>query len=247
MKSPHSGRVAIVTGCARGIGQGIALALASEGASLVLIDLDPCAETAERVAQCGVESLPLQADASSADDWARIRARVDERFGRADILVNNAGVCPFVEFKDLTYVEWRRVMQINFDSAFLGAMTFASLMASNKWGRIVNLASASVATEQTGLVHYIASKMGVVGLTRGLANDLAKDGITANAIAPAITNTPATAVIPEPIKRAVYERQPVSRPAEASEVAAAAVYLCSEQAAMVTGQTLMVSGGLTKL
>ncbi len=180
----HTGRVAIVTGAGKGIGQETAVQLARRGAQVALLDLGDVAETAALIAQAGGEALPIQADVGNPDDWARAARAVEARFGRADILVNNAGIYPFQTFDGLDYALWSKVLRINLDSQFLGARAFVPLMKWNGWGRIVNIASNSIASNVPGLSHYMASKMGAIGFTRGLANDLGDTGITVNAVAP---------------------------------------------------------------
>lgn len=245
----HRGKVAVVTGSASGIGRAIALLFHAEGAHVVFADLaDSSAAMDGAQMEVGAgRAMSVQLDASSEASWDDLRAEVEAAFGTPDILINNVGLCPFVPFLDQDYIGWRSTMQINVDTAFLGARTLVPGMVAKGWGRIINLASASIATEQFGLSAYLASKSAVVGLTRGLANDLGRHGITANAIAPSITTTPATQVVPEDMKRQVYSRAPIPREADPGEIASAVSFLASDRAAFVTGQTLMISGGLTKL
>ena len=246
MSDSQKGRIAAITGSAQGIGRALAVALAQRGATVVLLDIIDTSETEALVRAAGGEVLSLRADVSRAEDWAAAAAAIDQRFGRLDILVNNAGIYPFTHFDALDYELWSKVLRINLDGAFLGAKALVPLMRKNKWGRIVNLASASIAGETPGFVHYMASKMGVVGLTRGLANDLGPDGITVNAVAPSVTDTPGTRVSPDAAKEAVWSRQPIRRFAQPDDITGAILFFTSDDAAFITGQMLVVDGGLTK-
>ena len=182
----HDGRVAIVTGAAHGIGQAIAVKLAERGARLVLVDIDDTAETAARI---GTEALSISADVSKDADWDRVGNEVDRHFGRADIVVNNAAYYPHGLIDDLDYATWRQTLAVNLDAHFLSAKHFVPRMRSHHWGRFVGISSNSIGTSVQGLSHYMASKMGIIGFMRGLANDVASDGITANSVLPGLTNT----------------------------------------------------------
>ena len=186
MSGTHSGRVAVVTGAGRGIGQAIAEVLAARGASVVLVDRVEPSETAEMLAAIICRSSPT---CLLGADWERVAALTMERFCRADIVVNNAAILPVAHIDDMSFEDWTSVLRINLDSHFLSAKNFVPLMRKNNWGRFVNISSNSIGVPAKGLSHYMASKMGVVGFVRGLANDLGGHGITVNALLPAITNT----------------------------------------------------------
>jgi NAD(P)-dependent dehydrogenase (short-subunit alcohol dehydrogenase family) len=243
-KPSHESRVAVVTGAARGIGQAIALKLASQGATLVLVDMEEAHETAQMI---DGESLIVTGDVSSAPDWQRIDETVQNRFGGADIVVNNAGIGSERMIDDLDIDLWRKTLAINLEAHFLSAKQFVPQMRKKGWGRFVNISSNSIGLAIPGMSHYMASKMGVIGFVRGLANDVADSGITVNAILPAITNTRLTQDMPEEIKRQTWQGQAIKRFAQPSDIAGAVAFLTSEDASFITGQALPVDGGQYKI
>ncbi|MDH6266013.1 NAD(P)-dependent dehydrogenase (short-subunit alcohol dehydrogenase family) [Rhizobium sp. SG_E_25_P2] len=243
-KPSHESRVAVVTGAARGIGQAIALKLASQGATLVLVDMEEAHETAQMI---DGESLIVIGDVSSAPDWQRIDETVQNRFGGADIVVNNAGIGSERMIDDLDIDLWRKTLAINLEAHFLSAKQFVPQMRKKGWGRFVNISSNSIGLAIPGMSHYMASKMGVIGFVRGLANDVADSGITVNAVLPAITNTRLTQDMPEEIKRQTWQSQAIKRFAQPSDIAGAVAFLTSEDASFITGQALPVDGGQYKI
>lgn len=246
MSDRHQGRVATVTGGAKGIGRAFAERLAAEGAAVAVIDLEAATDTMATLSGAGAEAASFEGDVTSEDDVARLSAEIAERFGRCDILVNNVGIYPNEPFEEVTFAKWRRVMSINLDSMFLTAKAFAPGMVERGWGRIVNMASNTFATSVTGYSHYIASKGGVIGFTRALASDLADEGITVNAIAPSLVRTHGTQVThPRSDERfeAVSSMQAIKRTQMPEDLAGTLSFLASEDAAFLTGQTLYVDGG----
>lgn len=244
MAATHSGRVAVVTGAGRGIGRAIARLLAERGASVVLVDR---VEPTETAALIGGDCLSVVADVSSDAGWTAIAKATMDGFGRADIVVNNAAIMGVTHIDQLTFEEWKNFFAVNLDAHFFSAKHFVPLMRQNKWGRFVNISSNSIGVPQQGMSHYMATKMGVIGFVRGLANDLGGDGITVNAILPAITNTPATAVVPEEFKREVWIQQAIKRFADPEDIAGPVVFLTSDDAAFITGQSVVVDGGMYKI
>jgi NAD(P)-dependent dehydrogenase (short-subunit alcohol dehydrogenase family) len=246
MKEPqtHTGRIAVVTGAARGIGYAVATKLAQRGARVALVDLElPDAQAAALPGQ----ALAIAADVSSEAGWAHIGERVRAQLGDADIIVNNAGIYPQIALEDLDYQKWRHSLAVNLDSNYFSAREFVPGMRKKKWGRFVNISSNSIGTNLPGLSHYMAAKMGVLGFVRGLANEVGQDGITVNAIVPALTNTPGTSKVPEELKRSVWQLQAIKRFAEPEDIAGPIVFLTSDDAAFVTGQALVADGGMYKI
>ncbi len=233
-------RVALVTGASRGIGKAIAIALASAGAD-VAVDYrkervaadEVCAE----IRKLGHRAIPVQADVSFAADVERLIARVESDLGSVDILVNNAGISQIKPFDQLTEDDWDELLRVNLKSAFLVTQRVLPGMRTRHWGRIINL--SSVAAQTGGVIgpHYAASKAGLIGLTHSYASLLAKEGITANAIAPALIETDMITSHPN----ASPARLPVGRFGSPEEIGRIAVLLAESD--FLTGQTISPNGG----
>lgn len=232
-------RVALVTGAAQGLGQAIAVALAAQGTRVLATDLTLPQETADKI---GPAAQALRLDVTSEEDWASV-AKISKGFGGVDIVVNNAGYFPNRLIDDLDLKTWRKTIATNLDSHFLSVKHFLPAMRAKKWGRFVGISSNMVGLPIPGMSHYIASKMGIIGFMRGLANDVAADGITANAVLPGLTNTPATANQTEEQKRATWEYQAIKRLGETGDITGAILFLTSEGASFITGQSIVVDGG----
>ena len=235
----HGGRVALVTGAGQGIGQAVALALAERGARVIATDLKPPQETAGKI---GPTATALQLDVAQEEDWRSASIRSLD-VGEVDIVVNNAGYFPNRRIEELDLPTWRKTMATNLDSHFLSAKYFLPAMKKKKWGRFVGISSNMVGLAIPGMSHYIASKMGIIGFMRGLANDVANDGITANAVLPGLIHTQATAPQSEEEKRATWEQQAIKRMGEPGDVTGAILFLTSDDAAFITGQAIVVDGG----
>ncbi len=244
MTKSHDGRVALVTGAGRGIGQAIAKTLSSRGAAVVLVDR---AEPSETAALMAGDSLSIVADVSQESGWAQIAEQTLGRFGRADIIVNNAGIFELGIIDDIDYALWRRVLSVNLDSHFFSAKAFVPTMRARGWGRFVGIASNSIALADQGMSPYMASKMGIQGFTRGLANDVGGDGITVNALLPSLTRTPGTAHAIDAISAPVVAAQAIKRLAVPEDIVGTVAFLTSDDAAFITGQSIVVDGGLYKL
>lgn len=246
LQHSHAGRVAVVTGASRGIGLAIARGLAQRGASVVAVALDDLADADRSLTELGCAYVTVQADVSKAADWQKIRDHALATFDTVDIVVNNAGITPAGLIDTLDLDQWHAVLRTNLDSVFLSAKEFAPQMVERGWGRFVNIASSSINSNKPGISHYMASKMGVIGFTRGLANDLGATGVTVNAVGPGLTRTAATASFPEFAVKAVVSRQAIPRMAEPQDIVGPVLFLSSEDAGFITGHTIMVDGGFSK-
>lgn len=238
------GKVAIVTGAGRGIGRAIAVKLAQCGADVALVDL---AAPTESAAMAGPSAVAFAGDVSSEVTWAKLGDVIDRTFNRLDIIVNNAAVFPRGLIDELGFDAWHQAFAVNLDAQFHSAKHFVPRMRKNGYGRFIAISSNSIGVAEQGLSAYMATKMGAIGFMRGLANDVAADGITCNAILPSLTNTPATAGMPEEAKQFVWRQQAIKRLAEPEDIVGPVAFLASEEASFITGQALVVDGGLYKI
>lgn len=237
-------QIAVVTGGARGIGFGIAKRLAEEGAAVALLDRNR--EGANAAAQkIQGEAGAFATDVSSPEDVKRTMSDVLKRFGRIDVLVNAAGIYPASPFESLPFEEWRSVMSVNLDGTFLCCQAVFPAMRAQGYGRIVNIASATFRKGNANFAAYVASKGGVVGLTRVIASEGGPHGITANVIAPGVIDSEGMHATPmsEAVLTGIIALQPVKVGGQPSDIAAAVAYLASAEARFITGQTVGVNGG----
>jgi NAD(P)-dependent dehydrogenase (short-subunit alcohol dehydrogenase family) len=235
----HEGRVALVTGAAQGIGQAIAIALADRGAQVIATDLRFPQETIDKI---GPAAHALQLDVTSEEDWHSVFIKSRD-VGEVDVVINNAGFFPNRPIDELDLAAWRKTMATNLDSHFLSVKYFLPTMRKKKWGRFVGISSNMVGLAIPGMSHYIASKMGIIGFMRGLANDVANDGVTANAVLPGLTNTLAIVSQPDEMKRATWEQQAIKRLGEPEDITGAVLFLTSDDASFITGQAIVADGG----
>lgn len=240
-----SGKVAIVTGANTGIGQGIAVALAKAGADIALVGRSEATETADQVRALGRKAVLISADLSSVEPCDRIVSETVEQLGGADILVNNAGIIRRNDALDFTADDWDAVMDTNLKSLFFLCQSVARHMVQQGGGKIINI--ASMLTFQGGIrvASYTASKSGVGGLTKLLANEWAGKGINVNAIAPGYIATNNTAALQADEKRnaEILGRIPAGRWGDPEDLGGAAVFLSSDAAKYVQGHILAVDGG----
>lgn len=240
------GRVAIVTGAARGIGQAIAVKLASEGADLALCDVQKewLADTAARVGAHGRRAECYAVDVSKADQVQAAVAEIEKAFGRIDILVNNAGITRDTFLVRMSEEDWDAVLSVNLKGAFLFTRAVAKPMIKQRSGVIVNIASIIGLIGNAGQCNYAASKAGLIALTKSVAKELASRGIRANAVAPGYIQTQMTEKLPEEIRQKMLQAIPLGRMGVPEDVANVVAFLASDEAAFVTGQVLSVCGGM---
>jgi len=242
-----SGKVAIVTGAGGGMGVAIARRLASGGAKVIAndISLDAAEKTVDDLAKAGHEAVAVAGDVSAAGDVRRLVDGTLKRFGAIHVLVNNAGVLRPTRVVDMEEEEWDLIIRVNLKGTYLCSRAVLPVMRAQGWGRIVNMSStAGRSTSTVGGAHYTASKAGVLGFTRHLARESARDGITVNAVCPGLFDTEMVrATISQEQMDAYAERFPVNRIGEPREVAEVVAFLASERTAYITGASLDINGG----
>jgi 3-oxoacyl-[acyl-carrier protein] reductase len=240
------GQVALVTGGARGIGKSIAGALAAKGVNVAVADIDEGAaqETAREMEAKGVKAISFKMDVSNADDVARVVSGVKEGLGTLDILVNNAGITRDGLLMRMKEEDWDSVINVNLKSVFLCTRESVKVMAKQRYGRIVNIASVVAFMGNPGQANYSASKAGIVGLTKTTAREYASRGITVNAVAPGFIMTAMTDALPDNVKEEMKRAIPLGSFGTSEDVANCVLFLASPEAGYVTGQVLHVNGGM---
>lgn len=239
-------QTAIVTGAARGIGRAICLTLAERGANIIATDMleSELRETAELVKAKGVGVVAEVANVCETEAIDRLIDIATEKFGALDIMVNNAGITRDTLVVSMTDEQWDAVLNVNLRAVFLGTRAAAKVMLRQRSGRIINMASFSGLSGNAGQGNYAASKAGVIGLTKSVAKELAKRGVTCNAVAPGFIKTDMTDALPQKVKDTVKLVIPMQRFGSPEEIASVVAFLAGPDSAYVTGQVISVDGGM---
>lgn len=243
------GKKALVTGGSRGIGRGIALALALQGADVMInyhSRVEEANKVVEEIKKMGRQSVAVAADVANSQSVMKMFEYVKSQWGKLDILVNNAGIIAYADFETMTEEDWDRIMAVNLKGQFLCSQQAVKLMGPGS--RIINtasIASGGVGVGFSRLAHYTASKGGVVALTENMALDLAKKGINVNAVAPGVIETDMTKEMlgDEKVKAGLMARVPKGRVGKPEDIGAAVAFLASDEADYITGTVLYVDGG----
>ncbi len=242
-----TGQVAIVTGASQGLGRAIAVALGAGGASVICLarNAEKLAATVTQVETAGGSGESLVCDVTDRKAAAEAISDVHKRHGQLDILVNNAGITRDKLARGMSDEEWDDVIATNLTSCFVCCRAAAGLMRRAKYGRIINMASIAGLIGNPGQANYSASKAGMIGLTRTLSKELVSRGVTVNAVAPGFIASEMTEELGEVVLNEVKNRIPAKRVGEPEDVAAAVLFLASRDAGYISGQTIVVDGGMT--
>jgi 3-oxoacyl-[acyl-carrier protein] reductase len=241
-----SGKTALVTGAAQGIGRDIALALAEDGADVAICDvnLEAAQKTAADIAVLGRKSLAVKANVAASADVNAMVDQTVQTLGRLDILVNNAGITRDGLILRMKDEDWDLVLSINLKGAFLCTRSALKYMSKQRTGTIINIASIVGAMGNAGQANYVASKAGLIGMTKTIAREYANRNITANAVAPGFIDTAMTQALSENVRQELAKQIPLGRLGSSQDVANAVRFLASSAAAYITGQVIHVNGGM---
>ena len=247
----HSGKIVIVTGAAIGNGRAFAELFASEGAQVIIADLDEAKETVSQIDEISgaKKALSIQTDITDETQVASLVSKVKEKFGRIDILVNNAGLYEEEPFDLLTFDKWKQMLELNLNGLFLMSKAVLPSMKTNNFGRIISMSSNTIWLGTPYLVHYVTSKMGIIGFTRALASEVGQFGITVNAITvglTAIQRPPGSRLTQGSILEHLLPPQAIHRAETPEDLAAIVSFLASSDSAIITGQTINVDGGVAR-
>ena len=247
LRADLSGQVAIVTGASQGLGRAVAVALGQCGATVACLARNEAKlqSVVEEIEGAGGKAVAVPCDVTDRDAAAGAIAKVAEEHGRLDILVNNAGITRDKLMRGMSDEEWDAVIATNLTSCFVCCRAAAAIMRRKKYGRIINMASIAGLIGNPGQANYSASKAGMIGFTRTVSKELVSRGVTVNAIAPGFIESDMTAELSEVHLAEAKKMIPAKRLGRAEEIAAGVVYLCSPEAGYVSGQTLVIDGGMT--
>ncbi|WP_418790095.1 3-oxoacyl-[acyl-carrier-protein] reductase [Phosphitispora sp. TUW77] len=239
-------KTVLVTGAGRGIGRTIAIKLAENGADVALVDLttESTDEVAAEIRKMGRTAIVLAGNVTIAGEVDDFVKKAVDQFGRIDILVNNAGITRDTLLMRMKEEDWDAVLSVNLKGAFLCTKAVSRIMMKQRYGRIVNISSVIALMGNAGQANYGASKAGIIGFSKSVARELASRGITVNAVAPGFIETQMTDVLPEDMKKQLVNQIPLGRIGSPQDVADAVLFLASDAASYITGQTITVDGGM---
>ena len=239
-----SGKTALITGAARGIGKAIALKYASEGCNIAFTDLEVNLDTEKEIAALGVKAKSYASNAADFAQTEEVVKAVKEEFGSIDILVNNAGITKDGLMLRMTEQQWDAVIAVNLKSAFNFIHACVPVMMRQRGGSIINMASVVGVHGTAGQANYAASKAGLIALAKSIAQEMGPKGIRANAIAPGFIETAMTAALPEDIRKEWCNKIPLRRGGQVEDIANVATFLASDMSSYVSGQVIQVDGGM---
>jgi len=240
------GKVALITGGARGIGREIAMLFANKGANIAICDvnLEEAQKTAKEIEDLGRQGIAFKADVTSSSQVQDMADKILDKFNKIDILINNAGITKDNLLLRMSEEDWDKVIAVNLKGTFICTKIVSRIMLKQRSGKIVNLASIIGIMGNAGQANYAASKAGIIGLTKSAAKELASRNICVNAIAPGFIMTDMTAKLPEEVQKKMLSMIPLARFGEAKDVADLALFLSSESSSYITGQVIQVDGGM---
>jgi 3-oxoacyl-[acyl-carrier protein] reductase len=240
------GKIALITGGARGIGKEIALLFAREGADIALcdVDLEEANKTAKEIQDLGRGSIAIKTDVTDSKDVQDMVDKILDKFKKLDILINNAGITKDNLILRMSEEDWDRVVAVNLKGCFICTKIAAKVMLKQRSGRIINLASIIGIMGNAGQANYAASKAGIIGLTKSVAKELGPRGVSVNAIAPGFIKTEMTTRLPEDIQKKMLSGIPLGRFGEPKDVADLALFLSREGSSYITGQVIQIDGGM---
>ncbi len=241
------GKVALITGASRGIGKGIALKFASEGADIAFTDLfddENMAATVKEIEALGVKAKGYASNAADFAQSEEVVAKVKEDFGHIDVLVNNAGITKDGLMLKMSEAQWDAVIAVNLKSAFNFIHAIIPIMMRQRSGSIINMASVVGVHGNAGQANYAASKAGLIALAKSIAQEVGSRGIRANAVAPGVIETAMTAALPEDVRKEWAQKIPLRRAGQVEDIANVATFLASDMSSYVSGQVIEVDGGM---